>query len=451
MPLKTDKKTVQKSVQPMEFGTKMNLPYMLGVYLAVNSVSDVYMLVDGPDCAYFKGEHIFLKHDLFSTLYRTNGNNRILFTGTNAQNASLNREDVTMMMLAKAASAPDAGAILLSNMPMCGITGTDYDRIVSRAGLKKPLAHVPGKSLQRDWLQGYDDTLAAMAGMAGLKKAPRGGKNVAIVGHLMDRNEGDHIGNIRELKRLIRALGLKPVIVWPDGGRFRDLRSAGGTGTIISLPYGRAAAKAISAQTGAKVVETDLPFGISGTCSWLRTVAGHFGLQKRAEAFIKSELDRIVPRVWRMIPFYFMNKRVYLMCDPFQMPGFMDIHQDLGMTTSKILVNGGEQALEKLVSRPEPGVQVVFEPLKEILALDYREAVREGKQPALDLIIGNSEQSLFIRSQTLPAAMMEFGFPSYHHHVLTETPFLGFSGFLPLVERMANILAEFSLIPIRAD
>ena len=37
---------------------------------------------------------------------------------------------------------------------------------------------------------------------------------------------------------------------------------------------------------------------------------------------------------------------------------------------------------------------------------------------------------------------MEFGFPSYRHHALSDRPFLGFNGFLAFVERMADELTR---------
>jgi len=111
-------------------GLRHNLPYLMGVYIAVNAIDDVWLVVDGPDCAHFKGQFIHGRHDWTSTLYRVDGRHRILFTGTNAQNVSWNREAEVTGAIERAAHE-QAGAVLLTSMPLCGITGVQYDRIVA--------------------------------------------------------------------------------------------------------------------------------------------------------------------------------------------------------------------------------------------------------------------------------------------------------------------------------
>jgi len=58
-------------------GTPTNFPGMLGVYLAVNAVPDLFALVDGPDCALYKAHFIHGRHDWESTLLRADGRHRV--------------------------------------------------------------------------------------------------------------------------------------------------------------------------------------------------------------------------------------------------------------------------------------------------------------------------------------------------------------------------------------
>ena len=67
---------------------------------------------------------------------------------------------------------------------------------------------LPDSSMRSDWLDGYDETLCALAGTLGPGKGKKVRGTVAVVGNMYDRNEGDHTGNMDELRRLTRALGL---------------------------------------------------------------------------------------------------------------------------------------------------------------------------------------------------------------------------------------------------
>ena len=55
-----------------EFSPRINFPFMHGLYLGINAVRDAYLLVDGPNCSFFKAEHIHGGHDFNSTLLDNN-------------------------------------------------------------------------------------------------------------------------------------------------------------------------------------------------------------------------------------------------------------------------------------------------------------------------------------------------------------------------------------------
>ncbi|MBI5526841.1 MAG: hypothetical protein HY897_10955 [Deltaproteobacteria bacterium] len=417
-------------------GRRLNLPYLMGVYLVVNSVRDLWLVVDGPDCSHFKGQFIHGKHDWYSTLFRVDGRHRIMFTGTNAQNIAPNRDEWIAAVLGRAASVAEAGAVLLTSMPLCGITGVQYDRVIAELGAVKPVVEVPGLSLRGDWLDGYSAGLAAIARHKALPKAkPRRG-TVAVVGYFMDRNEGDHAGNLVEMKRLLGALGLNLVSVWPGGGTWRDLDRVAQAGTILSFPHGREAARVLAGKTGARLFETEIPLGIEGTRQWVETIGACFGREARARKLVETELDRIVPRFERAVPFYFLNRGAALVCDPHHLAGLAGLCADLGMRVRFAAAMAREgHAPDLLEKGPSGGPRVQFEVTE---GRSFHRLLRKAGLLPGDLVICSGEHGQGLQHHF---SVLEFGVPSYTHHVFADVPFLGFTGALHLIDRMANALS----------
>ncbi len=408
-------------------GRRHNLPYLMGVYLAVNAIDDVWLVVDGPDCAHFKGQFIHGRHDWTSTLFRADGRHRIMFTGTNAQNVSWNREAAVEAAIEKAAHG-QAGAVILTSMPICGITGVQYDRIVAGVDVDRPVVEVPGRSLRGDWLDGYDETLAGVAGAKSLDGRPEEDA-VAVVGHMMDRGEGDQRGNLAEMERMLGALGLALVSVWPSGTSWSGLDGIARAGLIVSMPYARRAARIVAGKTGARVVETGVPIGLEGTRRWIESIARACGRQERARAFIDEELGRAAQRLGRTIPFYFLGRSAHLVCDPHVLEGLAGLCTDLGMRPGTVVVTGRQGHLA--------GASIDAPVHCEPLLGDPYALLREAGAGPDDLVVCSGEYVPFFRPRM---ATVELGVPSSSHHVLTDTPFLGFRGALHIAERMANAL-----------
>lgn len=136
------------------------------------------------------------------------------------------------------------------------------------------------------WLDGYSDLLFSLAKNIPTNDVPERKKtNIAIVGNLFDRNEGDCIGNVEELKNICTQLGLDVVSIWLDGGNYEDVLRANEAGTILSLPYGRKAAKMLAKRLDADLLELDVPFGIQNTISFIQKLGTHFG---KSEAGIQA-------------------------------------------------------------------------------------------------------------------------------------------------------------------
>jgi nitrogenase molybdenum-iron protein alpha/beta subunit len=317
---------------------------------------------------------------------------------------------------------------------MCSITGVDYGRIIRSLDgkLAKPAIDLPPDSLIGDWLDGYAQVQTALVRglLRGVRRRARRGppRRAAIVGYLMDRNEADHLGNLAELRRMLAALGLETVSVWLGGEPAAALARAAEADLVVSLPYGRAAARDLARLTGARLVETELPFGLPKTERFLRDVGKAAGRPKQAEAFLSAELSRVIPRLKWIVPQCCLNRRVAFMGDPYLFEGFCDIAEDLGLVVEGAIVRSQSGPSAHGGARPFP---VLYAPRSS------SPEVRRLVQAPLDLFVTCWCEQDF---HNLRFPVLEFGFPSYRSHALHERPFLGANGMLAFVERMAEKL-----------
>ncbi|MBI5211210.1 MAG: hypothetical protein HY927_14655 [Elusimicrobia bacterium] len=416
-------------------GQRANFPSLMGAYLAVNAIADAYVLVDGPDCSLYKAHFIHGRHDLCSTLLDINGRHRVCFTNVCAQSVTKDHNELILRRLRLLDEIGLPGIILLTSLPGCSITGIDYDHLLRGAQpfMTRPALAIPPTSLAGDWLDGYGMTLRAIARAIDLQGGKPKPTNVALVGYMRDRGEGDHRANLRELRRLLKALGLDVVSVWLDGGPYAELGRVKDAGVIVSLPYGREAARELAERTGAKLVEASMPFGLQATNGWLRLIAEETGRQKEAEALIREETAVVFKRLQWIIPYSFLHKKVSYIGDPYLLEGFAGISEDLGMRLREAFVMSRE-GREGFPLQGE-GFTTTCEP--DV----YHPAVDKFLMYPPDLLVSNTNEiTRVLRTPSLQ--VVELGYPSYYFHALYEMPYLGFAGFVAFVQRMADTLSS---------
>lgn len=428
-----------------DFSMRVTYPYMIGVYLGVNAIRDAFLVVEGPDCAHMKTQYIQGNHDWLSTLTSVSGYHRVANTALHPSMMTASREAPVREMLRRVASLPAAGGTLLTAMPMAAITGADYERLCREVAreTRKDVLHVPGRSLSGDWLDGYDRTLYVLARHLDLSGGRRHPRKVAIIGYLFDRNEADHTGNLRVLREMCEAVGVELAGVWLSGGCWADLREVRHASTILSLPYGRAAARLVAQRTGAELVELPLPFGLQASEEWMRVLGERFGALDQARAYVDRQLAEIAPRLEWLIPFTFQNRTVGYVGDPHLTVGLRDIVELLGarlrfavLTNRPAHAAAANQALE--------GVTVLLWPkLKAYVHFLCRQILEEE----LHLLVANNYGTSVPLQDT---AVVEFGFPSVYTHALYDRPFLGYPGLLAFVDTLANALRQNDLVRVRA-
>ncbi len=405
---------------------RLTFTFNYGVMIAVNAISDAYLIIDGPGCSTYRSFMIHGRHDWNSTMLSCTGHHRLQYCGVSARSIAGDTEGMLREVVHKVGALKHSAVVLITSLPMCTIAGTDYARVAKE--IKTPAFQVAERSIDGDWFEGYATTLKALAEGIDLTGGRKKKDNVAIVGHFMDRCEGDQLGNLAELRRMCAALGLKTVSIWPSGGSYAELRRVREAGTVISLPYARRAGEILARRLKARLIETEVPFGLQATRNWLTTVGKAVGRLKKANAFIDEELERVIPRLEWAIPYAFLNKKLVFTGDPHLLEGLRDICGDLGIRLSGAYLTG----------RRPPGVRDGENAFFEPRVTRFRGAWKKlSKSGGVDLIISNTD-GLSITKPEIPR--LEFGFPSIWTHSLSDEPFLGFNGFLSFIDRMSKAL-----------
>ncbi|MBI5622372.1 MAG: hypothetical protein HY924_01200 [Elusimicrobia bacterium] len=424
---------------PERLGIRIDPPYLHGAFLALNAVSDAFFLGDGPDCIRAKAEQVHGRHDLFSTLLSCKGEHRVHYTGVDVFKVAGNIESQIKAGLQRIAGRPRCAAVFMGSIPMCTIVGTDYDRILREVFPKssKPAFLIPPQTgLSGDWLDGYASFLQTLALGMDLSDARPKPEKVGVVGHFMGRNEGDHKGNVKELERMLRALGLDPVSIWLSGGSFERLRAIKDAGTIISLPHGRKAGKTLAERLNAKLIEAELPFGLSMTQRFIEQIAKETGKQAKASAYIKEELKTLSPRLAWLGKDGIQGRRFAFAGDPHHGRGFAEmVEEQGGKLFGMILLSDPGHVPQAVRDTMSAKPNTTFAP--------YQHEVEQtwcglSKKDA-DLLVGSTMAIEFIQPQV---PWLEFGYPSDYTHFLKDEPFLGFEGALRFLSRLASAAAR---------
>lgn len=423
-----------------EFALQLNLPYSVGLYLAANALPDAVLFWDAPACAINKAKYIHGNHDLFSTLLHESSFHRVAATSVTVNTIPFPREKDIAVRIVRIASLPGCGVVLIASLPMAAITGIQYDSVINSLppDLGKPVIAIPALSLSADWLRGYEETLDALAAALPIDNPSPHPDNVAVVGYLMDRNEEDHTANLRELRRLLRALGLNLVSVWLSGEPVAHLSEIHTAGTIISLPYARRSAQTLAARTGARIVETELPLGIEPTRRWLSQIAEATGRGKKADRLIDGELKNLIPKLEWIVPRFFLNRSFALCEDPVLLPPLAELIHSLGGNVRfAASMAAADHPLAEL-STPDGPLAVHRGPTIPHLKKSLAGAFPDSPP---DLLVTNTLFKKFADLNDMH--FLEFGFPSYFTHALFDSPFLGFRGALNLINRIADRIAFY--------
>lgn len=405
---------------------KRNHTFLTGMYMAINAMQRAYLLMDGPDCAYKKVELFDRNHDFLSNMFSREGKHKISSTVTDVNHVIDERHDKIVDEILKISSVDDAQAVFLSSEPMVALTGVDYDMLASTAQKKteKDIISIPYQSLDKDWLDGYSFVMESIAKHLELRSDKKKENTVAVVGFLFDRNEGDNIGNIDELHRVLGLLSLDVSSIWFSGSDFAGLKAIEEASYIIKMPYGGSAADIIAEKTGAEVITVGIPFGIRGTQDWIKTIAAKVGKEKDAEELIEQEMSSVMPLLEWIVPNYIQGKKVAFAGDPYIAKAFIDAMDDVDAEVSDVVLYS---TVDRKISIDSVGVYYETDAVQ-----DLRD---------IDLAVGHHDSRYIIGPQSREA-FIEFGFPSHTTHFFSVEPYMGYKGFVLFLNRVINSILK---------
>lgn len=414
--------------------------YLDGVSLAVNAVSDASLVIDCASCGEDRAGSVGVNHDMMSTLTRADGHHRVQYTNLDANDYVMGTERKLDRRVREMVGARGCSVVLVVQSSAIQLIGVDAGPLAEllEAELEVPVCVIPTGPPSKDWLDGYEAALLALARKIPLPvhNAPR--KGVALVGYLMDRLEQDHMANLAEMKRMLGGLSLDVASTWLDGGAYARLADVSSAEFIVVLPHGTQAATQLTDRLGCGSVATDLPIGLEGTSVWLREIARHCGCQDRAEAFIRAELDMLVPRLEGVVRRSLAGRCVAIAAEPSLARGLALFLRELGMRVPLVALHARSDAAARRPVESSDETRLVVDPGFVELEARFAGMHRDG---ALDLVIGSGKVRDACRS--LPIPFLEIGYPCQVRHALFDAPWMGFRGAAWSVDAVLNLLSEW--------
>lgn len=413
-------------------------PFRDGVYLGVNAVPDVALVVDCPEGCYFQAERVGLNHDLTSTLLDPLGRHRLVQTEVDYGRLPLGTERHLEATLDRVVAKLSPALVLVAQATMVEVTGNDLDALAARAEerLGVPVRHVRGDSLRGDFLDGY----AAFLGVLADVLAPRqveAPDAVGLIGYFPDRLEEDHRANLRELTRLVEALGVPCTGALCDGGDTRSLARVLGAGTLIGLPHGRGLARRVARRTGARVLELPLPIGLEATAAWVTALGEALGRGDAARSLLDAELGLLVPPLDHLRTTRLVGRSAAIAHDPYWAAGLAGAFVELGLRVPVVALRRRRgPAFEPPCAWADPP-RVLEDFGVPALRAALEQAVPGGR---VDVLVG--PQELRGVADDVGAAFLEAGYPSFTTHAFFPRPFVGFAGVRRLVDELVNGLEE---------
>lgn len=402
--------------------------FMFGVYLATRGLADSCMIADGPPCGVAIPTFYFGNHDW---LYPANAfpNATFRYSHKTLQDMATGDDKSAWSALQAASQLEGIRTLFLVQNATLAMLGASQRALAEAVELKLglPIIDLPAKEFHADWTVGYQDTLLRLAERVPLNPTRKTVANrVAIVGYFFDRHEGDHQGNLMELTRLLRGLGLDVCSIWLSGNDWDALRAVEEASYILSFPHGSRAAKVLAKRLNVPCLPVPIPIGIAATEHFLRTIGQAVGKGEETEAFIMQEERSVLNRASFLQPRWLQDRRIAISTDPFYLAPLAEFFAFMGSEIVALSTHA-IQCSDKAMLEERFNVPVH---LRNTLR-STREFLEKAKP--VHLSVGDSMSSAIANEMGI--STMEIGFPSFFTHFLLDSPFMGYRGFLGLVER----------------
>lgn len=421
----------------------MNHTRYFGVFMASHSIPDsILVLHKGTGCKMKGATHISDKvHESFSQVCWTEVTGVDILTNSHAM-----IEDVVLTNYQR---RNKPGVIAVATSSVIEMTGFDMAETIKalQPKVECPLVFVPTSGYEGDMYDGIADFTMALAEFVDWSKPSEPGV-VNIFGYPFERYEMDHGANIRELMRIVEAIGLRPGSWYFSGQKAAQLLAAHKGALNVVLPYFRKYAEQLEKTSGRPTTVQDLPMGVRGTTKWLENIAQAAGADMdKTAAFTKSESRRtefLLDTARRCVG---MNSVCVMQPAPVA-AGCAALVMELGQELSAVVLLdsslGGKKeflaSLSRLTDKEPPASLNILENPSWAEIRNLREFSQDQSSRKQGIIITPSiERDDRLMSQQ---KIIEIGSPSYNQHFIYQAPYLGYEGTASLAQRIMNASAS---------
>lgn len=349
----------------------------------------------------------------------------------------------------------------VASVTFIDLTGDDIPDVVRKAEetVDCDVSYVKVPGFSGDLFYGYASAIASVVERVDWKRPVERPNEVALLGYMFDRYEGDHEGNLVQLSQMLKGIGLELGSTLFSGEPYAQLRDAGRAGLVAQMPYAAPRKKAIAtALAGRRSVEVDLPIGIANTSRWLRSIGAAASVpEAKIERYVRAREEQMRTHLARWIP-HWRSMRVAVVAEPPLAAGVCAMLVELGLSPRLVGLKaaslGGKA--EFLASCARAGVvlpddlEIHEQPSLALLRERFTALLVDRR---LDGVLGSATDLNVLRTVPPETFMsrhaggaihpqgpfqLEIGFPKKDFHASYPMPFVGYAGAMMWAQRILD-------------
>lgn len=414
-----------KNTAALQIQNSLSLPYLIGIFLGINSFKDVVLIVDGLNCVMSKARYIHGNNDIYSNLLSMINGNRIVYT----MNGPVYNEDSEKKLESLINQYLNSGlykAIFITSLPFMKVAYIDYNKIIKKIKSNIPIIYINTPAIKNDWIDGYKNFIYSIINYLNDNYSNDNiikPKTVSIIGYLYDRNEFDNYANIKEIEKIINICGYDLLYTFPSGTSFKEVFNILKSEIIVNLPYTYGIKKYFKTKNQ-KIFDLPLPIGTDNIMTWINSLAKNkIKAKLQTEKEIAKEIKKIIP-----ILDFLSNKNAIYFGEPFLAEALSNFLNELNIEIKMFFLNIENKEINYNLKNflINPDINKISKEITEI-----------EKYEPISIAIGNAFSRDFY-DQNIP--LLELGFPYYRYHCLNYSPYFGFMGYSFLANRILNTL-----------
>ena len=432
-----------------DYGVKsMHQAKMTGVGVAVHAVPDAYILMQtGVGCKYKVGVQISWQDHV------RHPNRHEAWTQISEMSLIRGASERIGPFARSRWESKEPGIMVLVSAYFVELTGEDLPSEAKEVAETMPCPFFLVTTATSNFgglAEGYAETIRGMLAQQDFKQPHTNPGEACIIGSFFTRYEQDCLADVTQLQRLCKVSGVKAGPIFFSGRPWAELAEAWRSEFVVQLPYarpgGRKLARLLKKRT---VIETDLPMGIAGTSTWIRTITEATGGNMAvAEAWIEREASK-VHAAYSVVRERCSVMPVAIFADTPLAVGLVTLMLEMGLQPRLVGLRdwslGGREAfveaIERLGFEVPAEMEIIGRPSLYWISTECFERVIDGEFP---VVIGSTIELSVLQERIKEEgvhrqpALIEAGFPSAQSHVVTPRPTLGFAGAISWAQRLLD-------------